>query len=59
VLWRKHIRVDPNYFDVWEPAYQGNADAVEMLVIISFYSYTIIFIFILNSIFCRTNIQRS
>jgi hypothetical protein len=59
VLQKKHTGVDPHYFVVWEPTHQGNADAVEGLVTISFYSYTIFIIFILNSIFCRTDIQRS
>jgi hypothetical protein len=59
VLQKKHIGVDPYYFDVWEPAHQGNADAVERLVTISFYSYATFVIFILNSIFCMTDIWRS
>jgi hypothetical protein len=59
VLLKKYTRVDPHYFDVWEPAHQGNANAAERLVTISFYSYAIFIIFILNSIFCRTNIWRS
>jgi hypothetical protein len=59
VVWRKHTRIEPHYFDVWELAHQGNPDAAETLVTISFYSYTIFVIFILNSIFCRTAIQRS
>jgi hypothetical protein len=50
---------DIHYLDVWQPAHQGNADTVEMLVSISFYSYTIFVTFILNSIFCMTYIRRS
>jgi hypothetical protein len=49
----------PHYFDVWQPTHHGNADVVERLVSISFYSYAIFLIFILNSIFCRTDILRS
>jgi hypothetical protein len=45
--------------DVWEPAHQGDTDAVERLVTISFYSYAIFVIFILNSKICRNAIQRS
>jgi hypothetical protein len=50
---------DPHYFDVWQPAHHSNIDAAERLVSISFYSYTIFVTFILNSIFCRTDIWRS
>jgi hypothetical protein len=36
---RLHILGDARYHDViWEPAHQGNPDAAEMLVTISFYS---------------------
>jgi hypothetical protein len=59
VLQKKHIRVDPHYFDIWEPTHQGSTDAVEWLVTVSSYSYAIFVMFILNSIFCRTDIQRS
>jgi hypothetical protein len=48
--------VEPHYFDVWEPAHEGNADAAKRLVTISSYSYIIFVMFILNSIFCRTDI---
>jgi hypothetical protein len=50
---------NPHYFYVWEPAHQGNTDVAKRLVTISFYSCAIFVIFILNSIFCRTDIQRS
>jgi glucan phosphoethanolaminetransferase (alkaline phosphatase superfamily) len=59
VLQKKHTGVDPHYFDVWEPAHQGNTDAAERLVTISFYYYAIFVIFILYSIFCSTNIRRN
>jgi hypothetical protein len=59
VLQKKCTRVDPYYFDVWEPAHQGNADASERLITISSYSYAIFVMFILNSIFYRTDILRS
>jgi hypothetical protein len=59
VLQKKCTGVKPHYFDVWEPAHQGDADAAERPVTISFYSYTIFIIFILNSIFCRNAIRRS
>jgi hypothetical protein len=59
MLQKKRTGVDPHYFDVWEPAHQGNTDGAERLVTISFYSYAIFVIFILNSIFDRTDIQRS
>jgi hypothetical protein len=36
VLQKKCTGVKPHYFDVWEPAHQGNADAVERLLTISF-----------------------
>jgi hypothetical protein len=52
MLQKKRTGVDPHYFDVWEPAHQGNTDAVKRLVTISLYSYAIFVIFILNSIFC-------
>jgi hypothetical protein len=58
MLRKKCTGVEPHYFDVWELAHQGNVDAVERLVTISFYSYAIFVIFILNSIFCRTGIRR-
>jgi hypothetical protein len=54
MLW-----VQPHYFYVWEPAHQGNPDAVKTLVTTSFYCYAIFVIFILNSIFSRTTIWRS
>jgi hypothetical protein len=44
--------------DTWS-FLKGNVDAAERPITISFYSYTIFVIFILNSIFCRTDIQRS
>jgi hypothetical protein len=56
VLQKKHIRVDAHYFNVWEPTHQVNANVAERLVTISLYSYVIFIIFILNSIFCRTDI---
>jgi hypothetical protein len=59
VLQKKCTGVDPHYFDVWEPAHQGKADAMERLVTISSYYYAIFIMFILNSIFCRTDIWRS
>jgi hypothetical protein len=58
-LQKKCTEVQPHYFDVWEPAHQGNSDVVHTLVTISFYSYAIFAIFIHNSIFCRTVIRRS
>jgi hypothetical protein len=59
VLQKISTGVDPHYLDVWQPAHQSNAEATERLVSISFYSYAIFIIFILNSIFCMTNIRRS
>jgi hypothetical protein len=59
VLQKARTRADPHYFDVSQPAHQGNADVVERLISISFYSYAIFVMFILNSIFCRTDIRRS
>jgi hypothetical protein len=59
VLQKKRTGVESHYFDVWEPAHQGDADAAERLVIISFYSDVIFIIFILNSIFCRSAIWSS
>jgi hypothetical protein len=59
VLQKKRTGVEPHYFDIWEPAHQGNAGVEEGLVTISFYSYAIFVIFILNSIFCRNAIRRS
>jgi hypothetical protein len=56
VLQKKCTMVEPHYFDVWEPAHEGNADAAKRLVTISSYSYIIFVMFILNSIFCRTDI---
>jgi hypothetical protein len=58
MLQKKCTGVHPHYFDVWEPTHQGNADVAERLVTISFYSYAIFVVFILNSIFHRTDIQR-
>jgi hypothetical protein len=51
MLHKATTRVDPHYLDVWQLAHQGNTDAVERLVSISFYSYTIFVTFTLNSIF--------
>jgi hypothetical protein len=59
VLQKESTGVDPHYLDVWQPTYQGNAEVAERLVSISFYSYTIFGTFVLNSIFCRTDIWRS
>jgi hypothetical protein len=59
MLQKASTRADPPYLHVWQPAHQGNAEAAEGLVSISFYSYTIFVTFVLNSIFCRTDIQRS
>jgi hypothetical protein len=50
---------DPHYLDVWQPAHHDNADAMERLVSISFNSYAIFVMLILNSIFCRTDIWMS
>jgi hypothetical protein len=36
MLQKKCTRVNPHYFDVWQPAHQGNVDAAERLVAISF-----------------------
>jgi hypothetical protein len=58
-LQKASIGVNPHYFDVWQPAHHGNEDAIERLVNRSFYSYAIFVAFILNSIFCRTDIRRS
>jgi hypothetical protein len=59
VLQKASTGANPHYLDVWQPAHQGNAKAAEKLVSISFYSYTIFVTCVLNSIFCRTDIQRS
>jgi hypothetical protein len=59
VLQRKCTGVQPHYFDVWELEHQVNPDVVHTLVTINFYSDVIFVIFIHNSIFCRTAIQRS
>jgi lipopolysaccharide/colanic/teichoic acid biosynthesis glycosyltransferase len=59
VLQKANTRVDPHYLTVRQPAHQGNAEVVKRLVSISFYSYAIFVTFILNLIFCRTNIRRS
>jgi hypothetical protein len=59
VLQKACTRVDPHYLDVWQPAQQGNAEAMERLVTISFYSYAIFVTFVLNSIFCWIDIWRS
>jgi hypothetical protein len=59
VLQKKRTGTDPHYFDVWQPTHQGNTDAAERLVSISFYPYAIFVMFILDSIFYRTDIQRS
>jgi hypothetical protein len=50
VLQKKHIGVKPHYFDVWKPAHQGNADVVERLVTINFYSYAIFVIFMVREL---------
>jgi hypothetical protein len=47
---------NPHYFDVWQPAHHDNADVTERLISSSFYSYAIFITFILNSIFCKTDI---
>jgi hypothetical protein len=59
VLQKKCTGVEPHYFVVWEPAHQGNVDAVERQVTISSYSYEICVMFIPKSIVCRTDIRRS
>jgi hypothetical protein len=59
MLQKVSTGVDPHYLDVWQPTHQGNAYAIEKLVSINFYSYTLFVIFILNSIFYRINIRRS
>jgi hypothetical protein len=59
LLQKASTGVDPHYLDVWQLAHQGNAEVAEKLVHISFYSYAIFVTFVLNSIFCRTDIQRS
>jgi hypothetical protein len=59
VLQKASTGVDPHYLDVWQPAHQDNEEAVEKLVSISFYSYTIFVTSVLNSIFCRTDIRKS
>jgi hypothetical protein len=59
VLRKKCTGVDPHYFDVWEPAYQGNADVAERQVTSSFYSHAIFVMLILNSIFYRTDVRMS
>jgi hypothetical protein len=59
VLQKACTRADPHYMDVWQPAQQGNAEAMERLVTICFYSYAIFVTFLLNSIFCWTDIWRS
>jgi hypothetical protein len=46
VLQKTSSRVDPHYLDVWQSAHQGNAEVVERLISISFYSYTIFVTFI-------------
>jgi hypothetical protein len=58
VLQKASIGDNPHYLDVWQPAHQGNADAAEKLISISFYSYASFVIFVLNSIFCKTDIHR-
>jgi hypothetical protein len=59
VLQKASTRVDAHYLDVGQPTHQGNANATEKLVSISFYSYTIFVTSVLNSIFYSTNIQSS
>jgi hypothetical protein len=59
VLQKVSIGADPHYLDVWQPAHHDNADAMERLVSISFNSYAIFVMLILNSIFCRTDIWMS
>jgi hypothetical protein len=56
VLQKASTGVNPHYFDVWQPTHHDNAGVAEMLVSISFYSYTIFVMFILNSIFYRNDI---
>jgi hypothetical protein len=57
VLQKVSIGANPHYLDVWQPARQDNADVAEKVVSISFYSYASFVIFVLNSIFCRTDIH--
>jgi hypothetical protein len=59
VLQKVSTGVNPHYLDLWQHAHQSNAEAAERLVSISFYSYAIFVTFVLNSIFCRTDIWRS
>jgi hypothetical protein len=59
MLQKASTGVNPHYFDVRQPAHHGNADAAERLVNSSFYSYAIFVMFILNLIFCGTDIRRS
>jgi hypothetical protein len=59
VLQKASTGADPHYLDVWQPAHQGNVDAAEKLVSISFYSYAIFVTSVLNSILYRTDIWRS
>jgi hypothetical protein len=59
MLQKASTVADPCYLDVWQPTHHGNADAVERMASISFYSYAILDTFILNSLFCTTDIWRS
>jgi hypothetical protein len=56
MLQKASTGVDPHYFDVWHPAHHDITDMAERQVSISFYSYAIFVTFILNSIFCSTDI---
>jgi hypothetical protein len=40
VLQKKSVGADPHYLDVWAPAHEGDAAAVEKLVSNHFYHYT-------------------
>jgi hypothetical protein len=59
VMQKASTGADPQYLDVWQDAHQGNVEAAEKLVSISFHSYAIFVSCVPNSIFCRTDIWRS